>query len=273
MNGHLSCEDRVESNRENPARQRCEKEGVPHRVVPQWSLNPLHVRAVCTSRRTASQGRQALATGQGNPFQVDCGRRPLHGKGETSDPIVYQFVNDQQMRSFVHAFENDAKATVVRAPKLTLYEGQTALIGDASQRPFVTDVQQVIDDGRRARQPVVKALWEGTKVQLSQVSTPDGHRVDFRVMVAAIKDCRVIRSPRHPDAEDVWIQHPVASTNRFDCSVDIPAGRTLLDGGLCPAERAYDAPQSTVSRLLGSTPKKVVREEMTYIAITPRTAE
>ncbi len=191
----------------------------------------------------------------------------------TSDPIVYQFASDQQMRSFVLGLENDARANILLAPKVTLFDGQTALISDTIQRPFVTDVQQVAGDNGVAYQPVIKVLWEGTKIQLSPAITPDGHHMKCRIMFAAIKDCKQFRPLRYPDAKDIRIQHPVASTSSFECSIDIPAGQTLLIGGLFPGKREYDAERSTVSRLLGRPPKKIVREEMTYIAITPRTVE
>ena len=177
------------------------------------------------------------------------------------------------MRSFISGLENDTRANTVCAPNVTLFNGQTALISDTSQRPFVTDVERVVGDGGVTYQPVIKVLWEGTKIQLSPVITPDGLRMTCRFMFAAIKDCKQFRPARYPDAKDTRIQHPVAATSTFECSIDIPAGQTLLIGGLFPSEREYDAEQTMLGRLLGQTPKKVVRKEMTYIAITPRTLE
>jgi hypothetical protein len=201
-------------------------------------------------------------------------RQAATTSSDTSHPIVYQFATDQQMRSFINGIQNDDRTSIVLAPKVTLFDGQSALMSDTAQRPFVTDVQQIVGDRGVAYQPVIKVLWEGTKILLSPRITPDGHRLKCRIMFADIKDCMQFRPPRYPDAHDVWIQHPVAATSSFECSMDIPSGQTLLIGGLFPTERKYVARgQSMIGRLLGRSPKKIVRKEMTYIAITPRTVE
>ena len=144
----------------------------------------------------------SLNSGIPNPPREDvAGQRTANEPGYpaaaawsgTSDPIVYQFVSDRQMRSFISGLENDTRANTVCAPNVTLFNGQTALISDTSQRPFVTDVERVVGDGGVTYQPVIKVLWEGTKIQLSPVITPDGLRMTCRFMFAAIKDCKQFR--------------------------------------------------------------------------------
>ncbi len=191
----------------------------------------------------------------------------------TSDPIVYQFLSDLQMKGFLNGLESDARANILLAPKVTVFDGQTVLISDTSQRPFVTDVQKVVGDNGTAYQPVITVLWEGTKIQLTPTIRPGGHGMKCRIMFAAIKDCREFRPPRFPDATDVVIQHPVATTSCFECSMEIPAGQTLLIGGLFPSTRTYDVQPDMIGRLLGQRPKKIARDEVGYIAITPRTLD
>jgi general secretion pathway protein D len=160
---------------------------------------------------------------------------------------------------------------IVQAPKVTLFDGQTAMICDASQRPFVTDVTRVTGDEAEAYEPVVQIFWEGTKIHLAPSITPDGHRIRCRFTFASINDCMLFRPPRYPDAEGVQIQHPVVSTNSFECSIDVPEGRTFLIGGLFPCQKAIEAEQSTLSRLIGREPETITLDHVTYVAITPRT--
>jgi beta-lactamase regulating signal transducer with metallopeptidase domain len=222
------------------------EDGIPH---------PTGAAAVAPDHEDTVSGPEAAAT------------------SVTSDPIVYQFVSDQQVHAFIAELESDARANVLQAPKVTLFNGQTAMISDTSQRPFVTDVQQVVDDAGTTYQPVIKVLWEGAKIQLSPLITRDGHRVKCRFLFAAIKDCKTFRSPRYPDAQDIRVQHPIVATSCFECAIDVPAGQTLLIGGLFPAQREREAEQSMIGRLLGQSPNRIVRNEMTYIAITPRTVK
>lgn len=91
-----------------------------------------------------------------------------------------------------------------------------------------------------------------------------------RFMFASIDDCKEFRSPRFPDEEHAVIQHPVVSSATFDCSVEIPAGKTLLVGGLFPTRVERDAEQGIFDRMLGQKPAKIARQQVTYIAITPQ---
>ena len=167
--------------------------------------------------------------------------------------------------------QGEAENSIILAPKVTLFDGQTAEISDCSQRPFVTDVAKVVGDDGVAYQPVIQVFWEGTKIQLDPAITPDGHRVKCRIRFASIDDCKTFRPSRYPDAKDIRVQHPVISTASFECAMDIPTDQTLLIGGLFPRRVERDGEQSVISRLLGRQPPKVASEQMTYIAITPRT--
>ncbi len=54
--------------------------------------------------------REAIAA----QFEANEPSRPAAAASSgTSDPIVYQFASDQQMRSFINALENDARANIL----------------------------------------------------------------------------------------------------------------------------------------------------------------
>jgi type II secretory pathway component GspD/PulD (secretin) len=214
--------------------------------------------------------QQGASDGLKNSAQAEPANRPLASVTTgTSDPIVYQFLDDEIFRSFLNHCQEDERNPIILAPKITLFDGQTAEISDCSQRPFVTDVTKVVGDVGVAFQPVTKVFWEGTKIQLAPVITPEGHRMKCRFRFASIDDCKTFRSSRYPDAKDVRIQHPVITTASLACAIDIPAGETLLIGGLFPRRVERNLKQGALSRLLGRQPTESV-SEVTYIAITPR---
>jgi beta-lactamase regulating signal transducer with metallopeptidase domain len=220
----------------------------------------------------AMNSQQSTSIEFGNDDQLQTSSRPsasvTTGK---SDPIVYQFLDDELMRAFIDYSNENERNNISMAPKITLFDGQSAEISDCSQRPFVTDVTQVVGPTAVAYQPVIQVLWEGTKIQLAPTITPDGHRLKCRFRFASIDDCKTFRPARYPDAKGLVVQHPVVSTASLECAIDIPAGETLLIGGLFPQETERTEKQSAIGRLLGRQPTKITREEMTYIAITPRT--
>ncbi len=188
-----------------------------------------------------------------------------------SDAIVYQFVDDGQFRSFLSDLDTDRNNTIMRAPKVTMFDGQMAEIADTSRQPFVTDVTKVVGEHGVAYQPVIKVLWEGTKIRLTPEVTADGHHLRCKLMFASIGECKTFRSPRYPEAKGVRIQRPVVTTTNIECEVDIPAGQTLLIGGLFPTAVQQDAEQGILSRLIGMRPAKIFSEQVMFIAITPRT--
>ena len=189
-----------------------------------------------------------------------------------NDPIVFQVLDDEQFRAFIDKFSSHTRNTIMHAPKVTLFDGQQAEIADASQQPFVTDVQKVIGEKGEAFQPVIKTFWEGTKIQLSPVITKTGHRMVCRFRFASIDGCRDFHSPRFPN-EDVMIQHPIVATSEFECAMDIPDGKTLIIGGLFPQKVERKEVQNSLSRWLGMEQKTTSYEQVMYVAITPRTLE
>ena len=188
-----------------------------------------------------------------------------------SDPVVYQFLDDELFRAFLNYGQGDERNTIILAPKVTLFDGQTAEISDCSQKPFATDITKVVGDHGVAYQPVIQVFWEGTKIRLAPAITPEGHRLNCQFKFAAIDDCKTFRPSRYPDANDIRVQHPVVTTASLECAIDIPTGQTLLIGGLFPRRVERTEKQSAISQLLGRQPTKIDSEEMTYIAITPRT--
>jgi hypothetical protein len=186
-----------------------------------------------------------------------------------SSPIVYQFADKDQWEAIKTLFADN----VSQAPKVTLFDGQQSDISDVSQRPFVTDVQKIVGDNGEAFQPVVQVFWEGSKIQFLPVITDDGHHMSCRFRFAAIEGCKTFRSPRFPAATHLRIQQPIVRTDTFECALHIPAGQTLLIGGLMPTKVERTEQQGTLDRLLGLEPNQVFEEQVIYIAIRPRTLE
>ena len=73
----------------------------------------------------------------------------------------------------MQAAEGDQRTNVLQAPKVTLFNGQTASVQDQSQRPFVTSIIPVVGDFAAAQQPVIVVLNEGTSLNVQAVVSSD----------------------------------------------------------------------------------------------------
>ncbi len=85
----------------------------------------------------------------------------------------FAILSDIEVFFLLQAAEGDNRTNVLQAPKVTLFNGQTASVSDTSQRPFVTSVIPVVGDFAAAQQPVIVVLSEGTSLSVQAVVSSD----------------------------------------------------------------------------------------------------
>ena len=86
-----------------------------------------------------------------------------------------------------------ANSKDLQAPKIFLFDGQTANIADQSQTPFVTAIEKVAGAGNEtAQQPVITVLSAGITIEAKVRSMGDSHAsVDITVensKIASVKE-------------------------------------------------------------------------------------
>ncbi len=91
----------------------------------------------------------------------------------TAANVGFAILSDIEVFFLLQASLGDTRSNVMQAPKVTLFNGQTALVSDTSQRPFVTSVIPVVGDFAAAHQPVIVVLSEGTSLSVQAVVTSD----------------------------------------------------------------------------------------------------
>jgi general secretion pathway protein D len=85
----------------------------------------------------------------------------------------FAILSDIEAFFLIQAAQGDDRNNILQAPKVTLFNGQTAFISDTSQRPFVTSIIPVVGDFAAAQQPVIVVLNEGTSLTVSAVVSSD----------------------------------------------------------------------------------------------------
>jgi general secretion pathway protein D len=91
----------------------------------------------------------------------------------TAANFGFAILSDLEVFFLLQAAEGDQRTNVLQAPKVTLFNGQTASVQDQSQRPFVTSIIPVVGDFAAAQQPVIVVLSEGTQLNVQAVVSSD----------------------------------------------------------------------------------------------------
>jgi beta-lactamase regulating signal transducer with metallopeptidase domain len=144
-------------------------------------------------------------------------------------PAIAARIDEPELAQLVRTVSADRKGNIMFAPKVTLFDGQTAEIADQVQRPFVTGVDPKAD-GRM--QPIVSVVDEG----LSFVLTPkagddDSITLDFKVKATSIGKVSYanlpIRTSKNAQPQ-FTVQVPATEQYEVSSSVTLAAGESVV---------------------------------------------
>jgi len=94
----------------------------------------------------------------------------------------FAILSDLEAFLLVSAAQGDRRSNVLQAPKVTLFNGQTASVSDVTQTPFVISVIPVVGDFAAAYQPVITVLSEGTFLSVQATISNDRRFVRLTVL-------------------------------------------------------------------------------------------
>jgi type II secretory pathway component GspD/PulD (secretin) len=158
------------------------------------------------------------------------------------------FLSDIQVFLFMEAVQGDVRTNVMQAPKLTLFNGQTATISITDTQFFVTGVTIDAAQGQFLYSPQVTSFPNGVMLFVNAVITADRRFVRMSVTptITNLASPQVnlfpIVTPIFPQFDGTatgqpivftqFIQMPVFSTVTVLSTVMVPDGGTILLGGL-----------------------------------------
>lgn len=94
----------------------------------------------------------------------------------------FAILSDIEAYFLINAAQGDRRTNVLNAPKVTLFNGQQAIVSDTSQSPFVISVIPVVGEFAAAQQPVIVVLSEGTLMSIQAVVSDDRRYVRLTVV-------------------------------------------------------------------------------------------
>ncbi|NLE37064.1 MAG: hypothetical protein GX621_03470 [Pirellulaceae bacterium] len=162
---------------------------------------------------------------------------------------------------FINAAQGDSRTNILQAPKVTLFNGQTAYVNDTSQSPFVMGLIPVVGDFAAAQQPVIVILSEGTFMTVQAVVSHDRRFVRLTVIpffsqigkvntftfqgsTSSTVDTSTEGNTKVPDdstkennvlttqTQGTTVQLPTYSSISVSTTVSVPDGGTVLLGGI-----------------------------------------
>lgn len=176
----------------------------------------------------------------------------------TAANFGFAILSDIEVYFLLVAASGDTRTNVLQAPKVTLFNGQQAVVSDTSQRPFVTSVIPVVGDFAAAQQPVIVVLSEGTSLSVQAVVSADRRfvrltLVPFFSQIGDVEEFTFTGSsttntgtavidPTDPDrtvndgatttTTGTTVQLPTFSFTTVTTTVSVPDGGTVLLGGI-----------------------------------------
>jgi len=108
--------------------------------------------------------------------------RPQFGTPQDIGQFGFAILSDIEAFFLINASQGNSRSNTLNAPKVTLFNGQQAIIVDTSFTPFVVSVIPVVGEFAAAQQPVIVVLSEGTTMTVQAVVSDDRRYVRLTIV-------------------------------------------------------------------------------------------
>jgi type II secretory pathway component GspD/PulD (secretin) len=96
--------------------------------------------------------------------------------------VGFAILSDIETFFLINAAQGDTRNNLLFAPKVTLFNGQTATVTDTVQRPFVTSLTPTVGFGAVGFTPQITVLPEGVQMTVQAVISADRRYVRLTVI-------------------------------------------------------------------------------------------
>ncbi|TWU46563.1 M56 family metallopeptidase [Rubripirellula reticaptiva] len=149
-----------------------------------------------------------------------------------SMPIRAAKISRLQSERFIRQLQLDSRSNLMQAPKVTMFNGQCAVISDVYQRPFVTDVWEIAGDKATAIQPKISVFEDGWKFLLkTTVSSDEDVKLQMVLTQASVEGVKLASLPNSrsndPD-QRVTIQVPTVKSDSIAVESMLKESEALL---------------------------------------------
>lgn len=143
-----------------------------------------------------------------------------------SSPSFVRILSPAEQVNVKNHMQNEPRASIMFAPKVTLFSGSSAVVKDIKQRPFVTGLRAT-ESG--LREPQVSKVSEGVQIGFSSaLLDDDGNiRLNLQVRDSELLDVEVLKT-RIANQRDDAIQIPHLRESNLKATMTLASGHSML---------------------------------------------
>ncbi|MBC8876935.1 MAG: hypothetical protein H8E44_46495 [Planctomycetes bacterium] len=146
-------------------------------------------------------------------------------------PVMFEVMDDGRASEVIQNLQGDARVNMLAAPKVTTFNGQSAVISSCSQRPFVV--------GIKGGEPQIRIVDEGFTMQLRPIRRADAPIwLDCILTLSNIRDVETTTIPGGKGQAATTLQVPVVAKTQLNMSVEALSGKTVVIGGLKTTDKS-----------------------------------
>lgn len=171
-------------------------------------------------------------------------------------PMRYAILDEEQSTLVLNQLQGHRGSCVIQAPKVTLFNGQSAFVSDISQTLFEETWLPAARESAMVQQPASRMIDEGTKLWIQPVLGENGSVwLDYEIIMSVIREVNEFQVAVAGRDEPTTVQLPVVESMQVDGANEIPPGTTLAIAGLVrpkPMQRSPEPAPSMLTRLSNS---------------------
>lgn len=212
-----------------------------------WDLfeTPPNTAATATSTDTASPDDMH--------DRLPSTRPQITATTEKHYPSQVAILNAEQAERLMQRVQSDPRGNLMQVPKVTLFNGQRAVIQDTTLRPFVVGFRRTASDRLDARsdamtntvtaeltrqlppgfEPDIRIITEGITMRVCPVLGDNACvTVDFDIRLAAVRQVETTQLRLASELKPVKVQVPVVSSMQVASAITCRIGDVVIVGGL-----------------------------------------
>ncbi|MEM7317100.1 MAG: hypothetical protein AAF497_28535, partial [Planctomycetota bacterium] len=146
-------------------------------------------------------------------------------------PVLFAMTSPQRTKAMLKQVSSRAHTNVLQAPRVTLFNGQTAEVADIVQKPFVIGLHKP-DDKSPETQAKVRVIEEGFRLTLRAIQLEDSVWLDCHAKFSSLRDVKSHVLPLRHQGEQVELQIPEVACSQMHVKLAVKEAHSLLLYGL-----------------------------------------
>ena len=156
-------------------------------------------------------------------------------KGDSGGISVY-YIDDSAMKNFIRAANQEKDSRTLTAPKLTVHDGESAMMSVTTEEDYISGSKEVVDDKGKTFEPIIETLNTGLDLELKPLVLKDEKAVDLEIDFR-MSDMLRFQKRKHKSGQSYKV--PQWQQTLLKTRLPIPEGKTLIITGIKVAKGSW----------------------------------